>query len=91
MTGWNPWVLSDQSLYQLGLDVTEVHILAVSLLALFLVDQMKYKTGKTLDLFLREQLLWFRWLVLFTLLFGIIIYGIYGPAFSAAAFIYFQF
>jgi len=91
VTGWNPWVLSDQSLYQLGLDVTEVHILAVSLLALFLVDQMKYKTGKTLDLFLREQLLWFRWLVLFTLLFGIIIYGIYGPAFSAAAFIYFQF
>lgn len=91
VTRWNPWVLSDQSLYRLGLDVTEVHILAVSLLVLFLVDRVKYKTGKTLDLFLREQVLWFRWLVLFALLFGIIIYGMYGPAFSAAAFIYFQF
>ncbi len=90
-TRWNPWVLSDQSLYRLGLDVTEVHILAISLLALFIVDRVKYKTGKTIDLVLREQVLWFRWLALFALLFGIIIYGMYGPAYSAAAFIYFQF
>lgn len=90
-TKWNPWVLSDQSLYRLGLDVTEVHILAISLLTLFIVDWVKYKTGKTIDLVLREQVLWFRWLALFALLFGIIIYGMYGPAYSAAAFIYFQF
>lgn len=91
VTRWNPWVLSDQSLYRLGLNVTEVHVLAVSLMALFLVDRIKYKTGKTFDLFLREQNLWFRWFAFFALLFGIIIYGMYGPAFSAAAFIYFQF
>lgn len=91
VTRWNPWVLSDQSLYRLGLDVTEVHILAASLLVLFLVDRMKYKTGKTIELLLREQGLWFRWLALLALLFGIMIYGIYGPAYSAAAFIYFQF
>lgn len=90
-TKWNLWVLSDQSLYRLGLDVTEVHILAISLLTLFIVDWVKYKTGKTIDLVLREQVLWFRWLALFALLFGIIIYGMYGPAYSAAAFIYFQF
>ena len=55
-TKWNPWVLFDQSLYNLGLNVTEVHVLAISMVALLLVDWIKYKKGKGIEVFLEEQL-----------------------------------
>ncbi len=90
-TKWNPWVLFDQSLYTLGLNQTEVHILIVSIVLLFLVDLIRYKKGVTLDIYLKGQCLWFRWSVIFFLIFFIFIYGIYGPAFEAKQFIYFQF
>lgn len=88
---WNPWVLFDQSLYNLGLNQSEVHILFFSIIILFLIDLIRYKKSITLDIFLREQCLWFRWGAIFILLFYIIIFGIYGPAFEAKQFIYFQF
>ena len=88
---WNPWVLFDQSLYNLGLNQSEVHILLFSIIILFLIDLIRYKKSITLDIFLREQCLWFRWGAIFILLFYIIIFGIYGPAFEAKQFIYFQF
>lgn len=88
---WNPWVLFDQSLYNLGLNQGEIHILLVSLIILFLTDLIRYKKKITLDIFLERQCLWFRWGVVFFLFFFILIYGIYGPAFDATQFIYFQF
>ena len=90
-TRWNPWVLFDQSLYQLGLTIAEVHILIIALIFLFLVDWNKYKTGETVDVFLAKQNIWFRWLAFLTAFFTILIYGIYGPGFNPAVFIYFQF
>ena len=90
-TEWNPWVLFDQSLYNLGLNQTEVHILLFSLFMLFLIDFVRYKRGVTVDVFLKEQCLWFRWGVIFFMIFFIFIYGIYGPTFEAKQFIYFQF
>ena len=91
VTRWNPWVLFDGSVYNLGLNITEVHILLVALIVLFLVDLVRYKKQVTLDTFLSTQNLWFRFAVIFGLLFFILIYGEYGPGFSAKQFIYFQF
>lgn len=88
---WNPWVLFDQSLYNLGLNQSEIHILFVSLMILFFVDLIRYRRNITLDVFLGEQCLWFRWSTIFFVLFFIIIFGVYGPAFDAKQFIYFQF
>lgn len=90
-TKWNPWVFFDGSLYALGLNVTEMHILIVSIMVLFMMDLVRYRTGKIITEYLQEQCLWFRWLVIFGIFWGVVIYGIYGPEFSAAAFIYFQF
>lgn len=87
----NPWVLFDQSLYTLGLDVTEVHILIVALVILILVDCVRFFKGQTIEKFLNEQCLYFRWGVVFFLLFFIFIYGSYGIGYSAQQFIYFQF
>ena len=90
-TEWDPWVLFDQTLYQLGLGQTEVHILLTAVFILLLVDLIRYKQGITLDCFLEKQCLWFRWGVLFFLFFFILMFGIYGPDFEAKQFIYFQF
>ena len=87
----NPWVLYDQSLYKLGLDLTEVHILVVALVLLILVDCVRFFKGQTIEKFLNEQCLYFRWGVVFFLLFFIFIYGSYGIGYSAQQFIYFQF
>lgn len=88
---WNPWVLYNQSLYKLGLNQQEIHILIISIVILFLVDCVRYKKNMTLDIFLKNECIWFRWGVLFCIFFFIVIFGIYGPAFEAKQFIYFQF
>ena len=87
----NPWILFDGSIYDILLSVNEVHILIIALVILFLVDLIRYKKNLTLAGFLNNQNLWFRYAVIFALLFFILIYGQYGPGFSAKQFIYFQF
>lgn len=88
---WNPWVFFTGKLYTLGLTQVEIHILLIALLALFIVDLIKYKFNLNLDEFLNQQNIWFKWLVLMFLIGMIIIYGEYGNAFDAQQFIYFQF
>ena len=88
---FDPWVLFDNSLYTHGLDMKEMHILILMIVVLLLVDMSRYVTGLSLDKVLFKQNLVFRWLVVFTLFFLVMIFGVYGPEFSAASFIYFQF
>lgn len=90
-TKWNPWVLFNDSLYGLGLNNKEMHILIVAIVVLTLVDISKYITGRTIEKVLLGERLWFRWLVIFALFFGIMLFGTYGPEYQAASFIYFQF
>ena len=85
------WVLHDKSIYTIGLNQTQMSILFFSLLALLLVDLVRYKKNCTIDIFLKEQNIWFRWGIVYLLLFTIIIYGVYGPEYDASSFIYFQF
>ncbi|MCM1189187.1 MAG: MBOAT family protein [bacterium] len=90
-TGWNPWVLFDQSLYSWGLDVVEFHILAVAMAALLAVDLIKYRKREDLGTFLRKQNLWFAWGVIILLVVGTAVYGEYGVNFDSKQFIYFAF
>ena len=85
------WVLHDGSLYKIGLDQTEVHILFLALLLLVIIDTLQYRKRVSIDEYLKLQNIWFRWGAIFLMLFAIIIYGIYGPTYSATQFIYFQF
>lgn len=87
----NLWVLHDQSLYTIGLDRGEMNILIMSLSVLLLVDVIRYKKKVTIEKYLEEQNLWFRWSVVIILFMATIIYGIYGPAYDPVQFIYFQF
>lgn len=90
-TRFNPWVLFDGSLYTLGLERMEVSILIVALAALFAVSCVRYQLHQNIDMFLAEQCIWFRWLILLALIFSIVIFGVYGPEYDVTQFIYFQF
>lgn len=87
----NPWVLSDGSLYELGLNYTEMHILWLAVLALAAVSMIRYVKHMRFALWLEEQVIWFRWIVIYALIFANLVYGIYGINFDTAQFIYFQF
>jgi D-alanyl-lipoteichoic acid acyltransferase DltB (MBOAT superfamily) len=85
------WSFFDGSLYTLGLNYQECHILFFALLALLAVDWLQQKKKMTIDLFLKEQWIVFRWVVVLLLLFSTLLFGRYGPGFDSAEFIYSQF
>lgn len=86
---FNPWILTDGSIYNLGLDQNEIKIVIISLLILFLVSLMK-RSFNIREKINRQGIL-FRWIIYYIAIFSILILGVYGPGFSAQQFIYFQF
>lgn len=87
----NLWAFSDGTLYELGLDVLEMHILIVALVILLVIDWVRYKYNLQIDDFLNLQNIWFRWGVIFLLFWMILIFGEYGLTVDPQGFIYFQF
>ena len=87
----DPWMLVNGSFYSLGLSAVEFWIAIVSLCVLLLVDAVRYKKNMQLYEYLNTQSLWFRWGVYILLVAAIFLFGIYGPGYDAAEFIYFQF
>ncbi len=90
VTVYNPWVLTDGSLFTLGLDAKEWNVMLVSILILLLVDMCKYKKLDLVALFMKQNL-WFRWLFFYAGIMAVVLFGVYGPQYNAAQFIYFQF
>jgi alginate O-acetyltransferase complex protein AlgI len=87
---WNPWVLVDGTLYTLGLSPGSFRVGMVSILILIFVSIAQYK-GVSIRKNLMNQGIIFRWSLALGLIFAIIIFGVYGPGYSASQFIYFQF
>ena len=102
---FNPWVFFDKSLYGLGLNESEFHILLLSMLILLVVSMIEHKCGGVAEgtgeepcpqmegarKFIRKQNYLFR-LLIFTVLFvTVITWGYYGSEFNAADFIYGRF
>lgn len=90
-TSVNPWALFDGTLYNLGLDRTEMNILVAGLVILLLVDLLKYRRHIVFSEFLSSQNLYFRWMVIIAMILMVIIWGEYGATFDAKQFIYIQF
>lgn len=82
----NPEILWDGSLFALGLDGIEMVIVFLSLLLLWAVSLLQRK-GSVRD-FIAKKPLPLRWVVWYALLFAVILFGCYGPGYSAAEFIY---
>ncbi|MCM1086725.1 MAG: hypothetical protein NC419_01125 [Muribaculaceae bacterium] len=86
VSAWNPQILWDGSLFTLGLDKVEFFIAILSLLLLFMVSLIQQKTSVR-DL-IAKWILPVRWVIWYALLFYVILFGCYGPEYSAAEFIY---
>ena len=90
ITGFNPWIFTDESLFQCGLDRKNFYLLILSIAVLMAADYGKYK-----GICIREKILkqdfWFRWLVFAGGALFVVIFGIWGGSYDAKSFIYFQF
>ena len=100
---FNPWVLVNGSIFELGLDVIEWGILLVSLGILIAVsliqyrmeqcevgniEDSRYKGFKNIRELIASKGIVLRWVILIGLLFYCILLAEYGPGYSAAEFIY---
>lgn len=90
VTVYNPWVLTDGSLFTLGLDAKEWNVMLVSILILVIIDICRYKKIDLVALFMKQNL-WFRWAFFYVGIMAVVLLGVYGPQYNAAQFIYFQF
>lgn len=88
---FDPWVLFTGGIYELGLDRSEMNIAFFAVVLMVIADVIKYRKRITIvDAVLKKDWL-FQIVSVTSLLMVILIFGVYGPAFDAQAFIYFQF
>lgn len=91
IAGWfDPWVLTDGTLLTLGLDGWGWFVLFCAVGLVLAVDCLRER-GVRLRAVLARQPLAYRWLCYYALLAAVLVFGIWGPGYSAAAFVYFQF
>ena len=86
---FNPWIFTDGSLYNLGLNSKEFLASIIGILIILIINILETK----MDLIdsLSHQNLVFRWFIyIFTILI-ILIFGVYGLGYNEQQFIYFQF
>ncbi len=86
----NPWIFFDNSLYSLGLSQKQFHVMVFSVVILAAADWLKYKKVNVLDRLL-EQDIWFRWPAYIIGILFVLVFGVWGNAYDAQAFVYFQF
>ena len=78
-------------LFRSGLTDSDWHVLIVSFLVLALAGVVRMQTGGDVRAWIAQQNLVFRWTLWLALLFFVLTFGRYGPAYDLSAFIYFKF
>ncbi len=89
-SSFNPQVIIDGSLLNLGLDGKELIVLLIAIVILLTADYLQEK-GIALRERLSRQVLPLRWLVYLMAIFAVLIFGVYGINFNASSFIYMGF
>ena len=88
-TGWNPWILTDGSLFTLGLDAWDFGILLAGTLCVGWVSGQREKRDLHGE-FVRQSWL-FQTLVILAAVVVWYLFGVYGPGLQPADFIYYNF
>ncbi|MGN0437961.1 MAG: MBOAT family O-acyltransferase [Lachnospiraceae bacterium] len=86
----NPWILFDDSLYNCGLDQKSFFLMLISIGVLLFADICKAKGIKIREVVVKQDM-WFRVLFISVAIGLILLFGMWGPSFDQANFIYFQF
>ncbi len=90
ITVHNPWVLFDGSLYNCGLNDKNFCVMIIGICILIFADVCKKKGIKVRETVAKQDY-WFRWIFIAVSVALILTFGIWGPNYDAANFIYFQF
>lgn len=77
-------VLGDLSRRQIA---SKYVVLIISMFCVTLVDYLKYSGINVAERF-NKQAFWFRWTILFAMIITVICFGVYGPGYNPADFIY---
>ena len=85
------WMLSDELIYNLGLDKKEIGVLFIGILILLLVDAYYVKKKELFDSLVKGQCLAVQYVLTASLIVMVIVFGVYGEGYDASQFIYFQF
>lgn len=91
LTHPDTWVLTDGSLYELGLDHMQFGVLIISILIILVVGAIRYKTSLRIDELVASQGTIVQMVIMYALIMFIVIFGKYGPSEEMKAFLYFQF
>lgn len=86
---YNPWILTDGSFLEMGLDGKDWNVLIVSIAVLLVVSLMqeRFSVRERLE----KQNFIFRYAIYLAAVIAILVFGMYGPGYSASQFIYMQF
>lgn len=87
---FNPWVLTDGTIYKLGLEPREFFMVFLVILVILVISLMQESGIKIREALDRQNIL-FQWLVIIGAIAFLLIYGAYGSDFNAADFVYQQF
>lgn len=83
----NPWIFFDGSVLDLGITYVDINVIIVVAILLVLVAVLREKYGYART-WVSDQSFLFRWGIWLGLFFFVLIWGKYGPGYSAAEFIY---
>ena len=86
----NPWIFADGSLYKCGLEMNNFILMLLGIGILLFADRCKRKNIRIREVIIRQDG-WFRWVFIALAITAILTFGIWGPTYNAANFIYFQF
>ncbi len=89
-TVWNPEVLTDGTFLNMGLTVRDWILVFVMIAALFLVGLYQERSGKVREMLAARPIV-VRWSVYIGAVVFLVLFGMYGPGYSAAEFVYQQF
>lgn len=85
--GKNPWIFFDGSVLKLGITHIDLNVIIIGILFLIVVGGLREKYGYARE-WMQKQFIVFRWIIWISLFVLILVYGKYGPGYSAAEFIY---
>ncbi len=83
-------ILFDGTLFTLGLDQKDFAVALIAIGILWIVDLCHSKKISLREWISKKNIVC-RWICYYAAIFVVLIFGIYGPGYDAAAFIYFQF
>ena len=83
----NPWIFFDSSILNLGIELRDLNIIVIAIIMLITVAVLREKYGYARE-WVKRQNLYLRWIIWIGLFVFVLVYGKYGPGYSAAEFIY---